>query len=325
MTCTHTAGGDCCNRPEMPCPDHFTTLLSALMVTAAADDRHGVTDAVADLDGHRWITPAVMTLCGYLQAFGPLPGETVEQAMVRVNTDVEQVPADQRAEVQPWLFRLGVLIRSALAGDGLTISDTLLGLQHDPEMTPLRLFALITSLARCAYLVLDTTEGLQPQTVATYACLGSQTFNPFAYSLLVPMAGLTDALRTDVERPDLATRIARAPQDEVISAVSVIGRVLGQLISPDGPMLFGRTGPAGEVTGILEWENTGLDHTLTRQELAGARAMRVGVSYARGEPDTVTAMFVAAGSQSRLQAVETVIGACSLLANMMSDYQTADR
>jgi hypothetical protein len=321
--CTHVPGGDCCNLGVYACPDHFTQTLSRLMLGCATNDRPEVGRAAADLYGHGWLTAAILTMCSLIQVYGPEPGESADEAIARVDTNTDRLPDQARAEHSRWIFLLGVLMRSALAGDGDTIMDTLRAVADDPQMTPKRTMSLITSLARQAHHAVYETAGVTPQTLATFGCLGSQTLSAEGFGVLGQLVELTDAFRTDgLDRPELAARFIALSPEQMVAAVGVCGRALGQLIDPDGPMLVSTTGMgpnAGlQALGVVEWRDESLDATSTPEDVAPARAMRVAVAFARGERDHVVTMLSGDNGGGPRVAMDVVLGSCVILSQMVA-------
>jgi hypothetical protein len=326
--CTHTPGEDCCNLERLPCPLHFTQLVTSLMTAAAEHDNLTVGTVARDLAEHRWTTAAAMTMCALLEWFSRDQDETVEQAMARVTTDTSGLPPDERADKQPWVFRLGLLVRAALAGDGTQIAAVLSGLSgegHDPAMTPIRTLSLFASLAVAAH---DATQSPRRDpdrdvaTVATFMILGSQTVNADAYRMLVPLVGLTDSFRRETSPELAARRIIEASRTETVAAIGVVGRAVGQMTDRDGPLLFSTSGVGGpaaghDVTGVVDWPDTRLDDTRPKPELCLARGMRAAVLFARDDSDGVMAVINGADNPAAY-ARDLIMGACALLGNIVA-------
>jgi hypothetical protein len=330
--CTHTPGEDCCNLGRLPCPQHFTQLVTALMTAAVEHDNLTVGVMARDLAEHRWTTGAAMTMCALIEWFGRAEDETVEQAMARVTTDTSGLPPDERADKHPWVFRLGLLVRAALAGDGTQIAAVLSGLSgegHDPAMTPVRTLSLFASLAVAAQEAAGSPRrdhDRDAATVATFTVLGSQTANADGYRMLVPLARMVESFRRGTSPVAAAKRIIGASRIETVAAIGVVGRAMGQLVDPDGPMMFSTDGvggpPAGHnVLGIVDWPDTSLDGTRPKPELCLARAMRAAVLFARDDADGVMTV-VNAADDPPAYARDLIMGMCSLLGNMIAARYT---
>lgn len=328
LPCDHLPGGECCNLGRTPCPQHFTQLMAQLMTAAHANQDDLVRVAATDLSDHRWTTQAVMTMCALIEHYGRRDGETVEQAMARVTTDTSGLPPAVRADKEPWVFRLGVLARSALAGDGDQITAVITGISgkgKDPQMTPSRTLSLFASLAAAAQQQTQhphRDKRRDVASVATFMVLGSQAYNAHAYRMLVPVAGLVESFRRQTSPKESGRRIIEAPQTDLLAAVGVVGRAMGQMVDPDGPMLFTTDGVGGpsaghQVTGLLNWGDTTLDPGRERSELCMARAMRTAVMFASDDLDAVMAAINEV-DDSVGYARDLVMGASALLANMIA-------
>lgn len=326
--CNHVPGGECCNLDRVACPQHFTQLLAQLLTAAHANQDDPVRGAAADLSHHRWTTPAIMTMCALIEHYGRAPGETVEQAMARVTTDTSGLPPALRADKEPWVFRLGVLARSALAGDGDQIAAVISGLSgegKDPRMTPPRTLSLFASLAAAAHQQTQAPrrdKRRDAASVATFMILGSQALNAHAYRMVVPLAGLTESFRRATSPTQSGRRVIEASKTDLLAAVGVVGRAMGQMVDPDGPMLFlsdGVGGPSAghQVTGMLNWGDTTLDPGREYSELCMARAMRAAIMFANDDVDAVLATIGEVDDQVGY-ARDLVMGSSALLANMIA-------
>lgn len=329
-TCDHIPGGECCNRADLACPQHFTQLLASFTeAVATRDDRAG--KIALDLAGHRWVIPAVMTWCAVIQGYAMQPGESRDTVLARIAAKTEALtqalsPQD-REEHGPWMFRLGVIVRAAVCGDGDMIEATMATVADDPYMTPERTMSLVASVARAAHDVVASDPRVSAQTMATYAILGSQTLTATGFSMLHPMANLAEAFRLGrMDRTEMATLFADLETSQLLSAVAIAGRALGQLVDPDNVVLIATTGigatAEANVTGVMEWRDETCDYRRSRQELVAARAMRIACAFATGKRQRVINLLRSSDDDVRY-ASDVIAGCCSILAMMVASDVTA--
>lgn len=321
-TCEHTPGGDCCNRDDLACPSHFTQLVASFMDAVARDDQPTARSAAADLNLHGWTTPAVMTWCGLIHGYAQIPGQSREDVMARITTNTDDLSPADRAEREGWIFRLGVLARAAVAGDGDMIDATIATVAADPYMTPRRTLSLVASLANATYTLVEADPRITAQTVATYAILGSQTRTAAGFSMLHPMADLMEAIRLDqTDRPEVAARFTGIGPVRMLTGVTIAARALGQLIDPEDVMLVSTTGigetAAANVTGIVQWRDPTLDGSLNPEALAAARAMRVAHAFGTGRRQEVINLLKSSDDHPAY-ARDVIVGCCTILALMVA-------
>lgn len=322
-SCEHTPGGACCNRADLACPTHFTQLVAAFMEgVSTGGDRQATAAAAKDLSRHAWIVPAMWTWCAIIQAYARQPGESRDDLLARINTDTQPLTPQDRAERGGWVFRLGVITRAAVCGDGAMIEDTMATILSDPYMTPARTMSMVASLAHATHHVVTGDPRITAQTVATYAILGSQTLTATGFSMLHPMADLAEAFRLgQVERPEVTARFADLDAPRLLSGVAIAGRALGQLVDPHDPVLVGTTGigatAAANITGVMEWRDAALDGDRLPQELVAARAMRVAVAFATGRRQQVVELLRSSDDDFRY-ALDVIIGCCTIIAMMVA-------
>lgn len=326
-TCEHTSGGDCCNRDDMACPSHFTQLVASFMSAVCGDDQSTARSAAADLSRHGWITPAVMTWCGLIHGYAQRPGQSREDVMARITTNADHLSPADRAEREGWVFRLGVIVRAAVAGDGDMIDAAIATVATDPYMTPRRTVSLVASLAAATHTLVDSDPRISAQTVATYAILGSQTGTASGFSMLHPMADLMEAVRLDQpDRSEVAARFTGITPVRMLTGVTIAARALGQLIDPKDVMLLCTTGigetAAANVTGIVQWRDPTLDGSLNPKALAAVRAMRVAHAFGTGRRQEVINLLKSTGDHPAY-ARDVIVGCCTILATMVASSDVA--
>jgi hypothetical protein len=328
IPCDHPSAEECHNTTRYPCPAHFGELLSQLMAATVTGDDDAANDALLDLGAHRWVSPTVYTSCAFIQEYAVLPGQDLEQAMAGMQPTLDRKRAagmtpDQRAAHEAWLFRLGVIARAAVAGDGAMIHDTMLsGVE---TMGPDAWGSLVASLARAAHdAVHRNRRCIDARTVALFQVLGSQCFNADAFATLSTLVHMADAARTatPVDTARVHQRVLDAPPLQVLQAIGMCGRAIGQLITPDGPVILSTTGSSGaalqaNVTGMITWDDASLDASAPGEERCTARAMRVAVAFANGRGPQFLRKVLVDGPDGTGYARDVVLGSAGLLGLMV--------
>ena len=334
-TCTHAVPADCHNVDLFVCPEHFSNAMADMMCASVVNDQSTFVQIVMHLVEHAWLTPAISTLCGFIEMYGPDPGESQEDAAARVRIDTgvyghDGIPDEDQAQHGVWLFRAGLLTRSAIFGDGQTIFDTIASIAPDPNMDARSTLSILATLSQAAHHSIDIRDQVTQQTVALGMMIGGQTYNPYAYNLLAPVVDLTESIRTHRPWDDrLQARFMEARQMELISMVGTCGRAVGQLITADGPEVIlstNRADPAAGMTGLLDWRDETVDPGRDPQHLAICRAVRVAAAFARNDGDRVVTMSEQGDPVERRRwAMDVIGGAASMLAMMVNSRVVADQ
>lgn len=329
--CTHQQDAlTCHNRPELPCPQHFSAAVGDVMAAVAHHDNETATVALLHLLGHRWLGSAVMTWCTLINRFVGEPGETPEQTVQRMQTQsVEAMPPDMQEWAAPWMFRLQLMIRSACLGDGPMIIDAFQSAMHDDAMDPGAVLSIVASLALTAHDAIANRDEVTAGTIAAYCTAGSQASTADAFTALRMVGPIIEGFRDNTAHDDTPAMkprmeaVSDCTQDVLLTAVALVSRSLGQFLDPAGITLFttdghGDTAGAGVTGMIIGWDDPSLDHARTTGELVHVRAVRAAMSYGRGTPQDLAEVLESGGYD---YALDTILGCCSIIGMMLAETE----
>ncbi len=314
--CPHTAGPDapCCNLDCFPCPQHFTELGSEAMMLLSAGAKYPGAEVMAHIVAHGWLVPAALTWSALLYRYGPLPGQSRDEAVARVDTSSPQgVPSDQVDAHRAWMFRLGAIVRSAMLGDGDTILDTLKSVQGDPEMTSPAFMSLVTSIALAAHDAVAQHQ-VDPRAIAAFHVLGSQAMNAPGFTMMETLVQMAERPGAPDDEHDLSAevvdRLNAATPNQLLSAMGIAGRALAQMIEvkTGGPVLISST----DDLMLVDWRDTSLDAARTEADMAPVLALRVASAFSRYDIDGVTQMVQGADDSARF-CVDVIVGCCTMI------------
>lgn len=224
-----------CHRSALlPCPRYFTHLCQPALVAALpgyGSNTPAFLSAVRDLNDEGYIIPAYFTWMALMGRYAVNEGTDRDEAMRRASGI--KVPPGAPAYLHQVSKLVNFSTRAAILGDGETVAasfEVARKLDAEPLMT------VLLSAAASAHFNVEYNDACTTHHLYAFHLLGSQVFSGAALVALPYLVDMVVAAQHEDMKTTLKTfsALAELPGvQELIAAVNILGRVLGQMIAPD--------------------------------------------------------------------------------------------